>query len=186
MNPLNLSHLTSAVEAVVLAAEAAVLAAGTACNYYPPGPDDYGGLRALVVPSTATPVTARMNAVKVATGMPLPLTDLVKEHLSYLREVSSPENPLIKRATAWVAARAWLDCWEATGYALPVPVACTGPDGQMLYTWDRKEHHLELEITPSETPSFFYRNRQTGELWMEDYASEAVSPEVLEKLKLFV
>src|SRR5262245_21798744 len=74
------------------------------------------------------------------------LYERVKDHLLDLKEVSTnAPQPLISPATAQLAREAWWLLWEATGQALPVPAACTGPDGQMLYTWDRDRHHLELE-----------------------------------------
>jgi hypothetical protein len=72
------------------------------------------------------------------------------------------------------------------GFALPIPAACTGPDGQMLYTWDRGKHHLELEIIPGQSAEYFYRDRETGELWGEDYTiGDPLSPDAIRKLKLF-
>jgi hypothetical protein len=113
-------------------------------------------------------------------------SDRVLEHFNYLVNVSKPEKELISRATAKLAAKMWIDCWSATGYALPVPAACTGPDGQMHYSWDREQHHLELEITLEEVPTFFYRNRETGELWMEECAADGLPAGAVQKLKLFV
>ena len=70
---------------------------------------------------------------------------------------------------------------------MPVPAACTGPDGEMFYSWDRGHHHLELEIIPGKPAEFFYRNRETEELWGEDYiVGNALSAEAIHKLKLIV
>lgn len=183
MNPFSLTApLTSAFEA-------AVIAVGTSGTCQPLPPSSYNIVPpALVGVPTATPSSTRLQAAKesASESESLPLTDRIGEHLSYLREVSRGEGSLISRHTAQQAAEAWLHCWEATGYALPVPAACTGPDGHMQYNWDRGEHHLELNISPTEVPSFFYRNRQTGELWMEDYVSGRPNLDVIAKLKLFV
>jgi hypothetical protein len=101
----------------------------------------------------------------------------------YLREVSDGSNPLISPVTACRAAQAWVDVSEATGNALPVPAACTGPDGQMMYVWDKGRHHLELEIAADGTAEFFYRDRQTGELWGEEYRPGAqLAAEIVAKL----
>jgi hypothetical protein len=118
---------------------------------------------------------------------PVAIRELVKQHFAYLREVSIGSEPLITRSTASIAVRAWLDVSDATGNALPVPAACTGPDGQMMYTWDKERHHLELEITADGAGEFFYRNRETSELWGEEYRpGTPLAHDVVTKLKLFI
>lgn len=112
----------------------------------------------------------------------------LKEHFDYLQTVSTRgSTPLIAPATAEQARRAWWLISEATGFALPIPAACTGPDGEMFYSWDRGKHHLELEIVPGRSAEFFYRDRETEALWGEDYnIGETLSVEAIEKLKLFI
>jgi hypothetical protein len=112
----------------------------------------------------------------------------LEDHLHYLRRVSTVgTDPPITQQTADQARKAWWAVWEATTYALPIPAACTGPDGQMLYVWDRGRHHLELEIIPGQPAEFFYRDRETEELWAEDYIVGGPLPaEAVEKLKLFI
>ena len=116
------------------------------------------------------------------------ITNQVTEHLEYLKEVSTKgANPPITPETAALARKAWYAVWESTENALPIPAACTGPDGQMLYTWDRDRHHLELEIIPGQAAEFFYRDRTTGTLWGEDYVvGSELSAEAIQKLKLFL
>ncbi len=50
----------------------------------------------------------------------------------------------------------------------PVPDACTGPDKEMFYSWNYKEHHLEVEFIPDSPTEYFYRNRITEYLWSEE------------------
>jgi hypothetical protein len=92
--------------------------------------------------------------------------------------------------TAQMAGLAW-DAWDklsvAADNALPVPDAGPGPDGQILYTWDREEHHFELEILPASPAEFFYRNRNSGELWEWEYViGQPIPADVLAKLRLFL
>ena len=108
---------------------------------------------------------------------------LTLEHAAYLRD--AVDQSVIAQETAQLAIWAWLDCCEATGGLLPIPSACSGPDGRIQYVWDRGEHHLELDFSPSESPSFFYRNRQTGELWGEDYEPGEMTGRVMAALTLF-
>ena len=109
------------------------------------------------------------------------------EHLAYLKRVSESDQPLISPQTAKMARIAWQMIWNASGFAMPVPAACTGPDGEMYYSWDRGRHHLELEIIPGQPAEFFYRNRETEELWGEDYnIGDPLSADAIQKLKLLV
>jgi hypothetical protein len=96
-------------------------------------------------------------------------SDAHTEHMRYLDEVSAGDDPLITSITATLAAQAWEQVRAATGDTMPVPSACTGPDGQMFYGWDRGRHHLELEIIPGKPADYFYRDRQTNECWGEEY-----------------
>ena len=103
------------------------------------------------------------------------------EHFAYLKEISS-----LCPNTYIPAAQLWLILWEQN-MNLPLPSACTGPDGQIMYSWDKNEHHFEVEILPNKPMEFFYKNRLTGELWGEVYIlSEPLSNEVLEKLNLLI
>src|SRR5713101_6782623 len=70
--------------------------------------------------------------------------------------------------TPRLARRAW-EAWAALsnnmGNALLVPDACPGPNGELLYTWDRDADHLELEIFPDAAAEFFYENDASDEVW---------------------
>jgi hypothetical protein len=45
---------------------------------------------------------------------------------------------------------------------------------------------LELEIIPGQPAEFFYRDRESGELWAEDYAiGDPLPATAISKLKLF-
>ncbi len=109
------------------------------------------------------------------------------EHLKYLERVSTSDDPLISRDTALLAARAWTLIWDASDGKMPIPAACTGPDGQMLYAWDHGRHHLELEIIPQQPAEFFYKDRETRELWSEDYTiGDPIPAEAVERFGFFL
>ncbi len=91
------------------------------------------------------------------------------EHLNFLKRVSTGERPPITPGTALLASQAWHLIWRASNYKMPAPAACTGPDGKLFYSCDHGRHHLELEIIPGQDAAFFYRDRETGHLWGEDY-----------------
>jgi hypothetical protein len=121
---------------------------------------------------------------------PVPGNPFVKhlQHLDYLKRVSTEGNPPpITQETATLARKAWQAIWIASRFSMPVPAACTGPDGELFYSWDRGRHHLELEIIPGQPAEFFYRDRETEQFWGEDYnVGDRLPAEMVEKLKLLI
>jgi len=108
------------------------------------------------------------------------------DHLSFLKRVSTGEDPPITPETARLASNAWRIIWKASDYKMPVPSAGTGPDGEMFYAWNSGRHHLELEIIPGQPAEFFYRDRESGEFWGMDYDIGATLPAmIISKLTLF-
>ena len=108
------------------------------------------------------------------------------EHLNFLKRVSTGESPPITPETALRASKAWRLLWKASDFKIPVPSAGTGPDGEMFYAWNAGRHHLELEIIPGQPAEFFYRDRESGEFWGEDYETDKPLPAgVVSKLALF-
>ncbi len=108
------------------------------------------------------------------------------QHREYLKRVSTGERALITPQTASLALKAWRLLWMTSGGRLPVPAACTGPDGEMFYSWDCGRHHLELEIIPGQPAEFFYRDRETEYFWGEDYTiGDPLPAELVAKLPFF-
>ena len=140
--------------------------------------------------SRTTPDAPTANALS-QDASPQPRTqplqaESVRQHREFLTKISMGDEPLISAETARLACEAWCQVSEATGASLPVPAACAGPDGQLLYSWDRDEHHLELEISPSGPAEFFYRDRRIHEFWGAEYQIGDPPPGyAIEKLKLF-
>lgn len=92
----------------------------------------------------------------------------------------------IAPATTTHALKAWNDLHRAMP-ALPVPDAAPGGEGQLLYTWDKDEHHLVLEIFPDSSAELFYYNRRSEEMWGYDYqAGDLLTQEVVAKLSVFL
>lgn len=75
----------------------------------------------------------------------------------------------ITSSTTKIAWEAWCSLYYFMDKRLPVPDAGTGPDGQLLYVWDKGMHHFEMEIFPDAPAEFFYLNRETDETWELDY-----------------
>ncbi len=102
----------------------------------------------------------------------------------YLGELRDSKR--IDGYTAIIARRVWRELRRATADTIRVPNASAGGEGQVLYTWNEREHHLELEIFPDGRTEFFYRNRRTGKLWDHDQLEGAPIPtDVVEKAALF-
>lgn len=88
--------------------------------------------------------------------------------------------------TAIVAWRMWRQLRRAAKDKVRVPNASASGEGQVLYTWNEEEHHLELEIFPDGKAEFFYRNRRTGKLWGHDLMEgEAIPQDIIQKATLF-
>jgi hypothetical protein len=114
------------------------------------------------------------------------LSTMYLEHLDFLNQVSTGEHPPIAPDTASQAITAWRQIWKASEYKMPVPAAATGPDGEMFYVWNAGRYHLELEIIPGRPAEFFYRDRETGEFWGEDYeVGEPLPAGIISMLPLF-
>ena len=96
------------------------------------------------------------------------------------------EERLVTMDAALQAWRIWETLSAATHNALLVPDAAPGPDGQLLYAWDDREHHLELELFPDGRAEFFCRNRETGSLWGADFhAGDALPVDALKHLERY-
>ena len=105
--------------------------------------------------------------------------------VDYLNQCVDQE--LLTPHVARLAWNAWTALSNSTGNALLVPDACPGPDGELLYTWDRGEHHLELEIFADTPAELFYENELSGEIGEATLViGEPVAAEVLNRLRLFV
>lgn len=66
------------------------------------------------------------------------------------------------------------------------PNVCPGDDGHIMYSWIKEELYLECEFWESGKVEFFYRNRDSGELWGEDTSiDEEFSAQAIEKLAHF-
>jgi hypothetical protein len=64
--------------------------------------------------------------------------------VDYLYRIADQE--LVAPRLARLAWEAWASLSNSMRNTLLVPDACPGPNGELLYTWDRNSDHLELEI----------------------------------------
>ena len=160
---------------------------------FPPISDDAGRYFVRADDAAGAGLQVGKPAARQPTPAPSPewlasLKALAKhmEHMQYLARVSTGERTPITPETAELARNAWFQIWKASGSRISVPAACTGPDGEMFYSWDRGRHHLELEIIPGEPAEFFYRDRETEDYLGVDYTVGQPLPSgIAAKLGLF-
>jgi hypothetical protein len=115
--------------------------------------------------------------------------DKIHTLVRYLESISSgdKDQQAITPETARLALRAWAQLATAMDYRMPVPNACAGPNGELLYTWDRREHHFELEVFPDGHAEFFYANRLSSDVREADYqVGDPVPVAALPELQFFV
>ena len=114
----------------------------------------------------------------------------LRRYLSVLRceakSTGEVEFTILVIDAAW---RVWEDLRKyflSKGLCLEVPDACPGDTDNFMYTWSRAEHYLECEIFGSGEVEFFYRNRNSGEVWGEDATLEqGFSTTIFDKAALF-
>ena len=132
-----------------------------------------------LVPLTSPETEKERNDAAVTEESPY---DLLENYLGSLRETGA-----ISPQTATLAWNAWKHISDENGKSLPEPDASSGPNGELLYTWDKGEHHLELELFADGRAEFFYRNRKTGKLWEAEYTLDAtLHPDTKERLSVFI
>lgn len=109
----------------------------------------------------------------------------VAKHSQYLDEISRGPDPLVSPTTSKSASLAW-ELLREQNPRLPIPASGVGQDGEILYTWNNDDHHLELEVLPGGTAEFFYMNRRTDALSEGRYhVGDGIPQWVVEKLHWF-
>lgn len=109
---------------------------------------------------------------------------LDSELIRYLQSICDSGD--VTETAAAQAKVLWLSLQNNMNSHMAIPDAASGPNGEILLTWDKGEHHLELEIVPGATAELFYRNRLSEQLWAEEYELEKpISDSAREKLAFF-
>ena len=89
------------------------------------------------------------------------------------------EQAVKKNTTPEFAAiilRVWKNVSGRAKGVTKAPLLDLMDDGVML-TWDKREHHLDIEVYPNGAIEIFYKNRGTGEFWNLDQESRSIIPE---------
>jgi hypothetical protein len=82
--------------------------------------------------------------------------------------------------------KAWRALSASTHNALMVPNACPGDEGDLLLTWDRDDHHLELEFVQGSPAIVFFTDRTRGMPWESEFHADAsLEPRLFSALALF-
>jgi hypothetical protein len=88
---------------------------------------------------------------------------------------------------SWKISQELSKIFSKRGSYLSVPDACPGQNNNFMYTWSKGKYYLECEIFGSGEVEFFYKNRETGDVWGEDTTlEEGFSSNILDKVALFV
>jgi hypothetical protein len=110
--------------------------------------------------------------------------DSLKEEIRVVGETEFSEKVL---NLSWLVWEALKSSFDSRGQRLNVPDACPGLKDNFMYTWSKSEHYLECEIFGNGEIEFFYRHRNTGEVWGEDTTLEqGFSTDILDKAALFM
>ena len=117
------------------------------------------------MPSPVTSGAVSLDKVEMAESpQSIQHYDDTKEVDNFLSFISRP-SPGQHGVPLEVSAAA-NDLWRAVqdefGASLPVPLLAAGDDAGVMVSWDRKEHHLSVEIGPQGC-EVFYRDRDDDE-----------------------
>ncbi len=138
-------------------------------------------------PPSVSGAGAVFNSAGGITMKQTPSPELTRFQMLNYYLVSVREAGDIDANTASIAWNAWKLLSGLMGKPLPVPDAAPGPDGQLLYAWNKEEHHLELEFFPNGPAEFFYLNRLSNETWEGEYiVDKPISQDVKARLKVFI
>ncbi len=135
------------------------------------------------LPRIYTKIEATNHQRQRCQGLRLYL-DSLKNEVTEARDANFSERVLNLSWSVWKALKS---LFEAKGRCLEVPDACPGSKDNFMYTWSESEHYLECEIFATGEIEFFYRNRNTGEVWGEDTTLEqGFSTDILDKASFFI
>ncbi len=90
------------------------------------------------------------------------------ETAQWVRDLPSKGGPPVTRETVDRALDAWNLICAVTVNRMPTPDVCTGPDGQIRYSWDMGRDHLEVDFIPGKPAEWVYRDSVTGCSWREN------------------
>jgi hypothetical protein len=91
-------------------------------------------------------------------------------------------EPVVER----LGVRIWQKLMLRVGGRLEVPDACPGPEGEVLFTWDRSSRHLELEITSDLRATLFYVDTKSNVSWeCPVNANESLDERIAKALSAF-
>ena len=92
------------------------------------------------------------------------------------------EQGEIASATA-ISSRKALEDIQKSLPSLPLPDVSIVENAQVMYTWDKAEHHLLLEVFPDKSAELFYGNRLTSEVWGYDYRTgKSLSSSIVDRI----
>ena len=102
--------------------------------------------------------------------------------LTYLRGL--PDSGAVSSYIAAAAEHLWRAIRPIAG-SVSVPDAVATETGGIFMSWDRGDHHVEIELMSTGRYDWFYRDRRTGNYGGgEDFPIQVLAPELLSQLLL--
>jgi len=113
------------------------------------------------------------------------ILDCIAEPLiSYLDEMVAKQ--LVSSEVRQTAVELWGKLEKTSNFDLPDPDGSPGPGCGFMIAFDDGALHLEFEINKRDRVEAFFLNRDTDEMWEEDFDIHSdLSETLLEKIRLF-
>lgn len=113
------------------------------------------------------------------------ISDRIEEPLiSYLDEMVTKQ--LVSTEVQHTAIELWGKLEKASNFNLPEPDGLPGPECSFMLAFDDGTLHLEFEINKPNRVEAFFLNRDTDEMWEEDFEAHLdLSETLLEKIRVF-
>lgn len=120
----------------------------------------------------------------IDTSCSIPGWRIAEPLISYLDEMVTKQ--LVSTEVQHTAIELWGKLEKATNFNLPEPDGLPGPECSFMLAFDDGALHLEFEINKRNRVEAFFLNRDTDEMWEEDFeANSDLSETLLEKIRVF-
>ncbi|GEM_PF-4763007 len=138
---------------------------------------------------TGEEVVLTENSLPIAKLVPLSpqseisAKDAKRDDIAYALGIAVARGD-ISPDTALLAREAWKEIERSLSFLLP-PIVSTVENAQVMFSWDKNEHHLVIEVFPNRSVELFYSNRNVHSPWEYDYEVGSLIPtEVINNIQV--